>query len=455
MYFLKCKFCGASLTTNENDNIIRCTECNKYNTLASSIDERKASLIDRANQLRQARKFDRAISVCQQLLSENEKDAEIYWLILLCKYGVNYVVDNVTGNRMPVIDTRDYKSIFSSDEFKRVLELADDSQKEIYNNEAQIIDDVATGKIKVALPEQPEPIKIEPVEDQVEQNQEDTVKENEEPIIDVIKEQQSLNEPVIDNQPETETENVSKKRGKLPVTAIVAVIACIAVAVIVAIVGIVIKNSSKPTVNESLASVGIGDSFLFGTYEQDCDASSKEPIEWIVLKKEDGCAMLISKYGLDAVPYNTISESITWEKSSIRKWLNNDFFNEAFTEEERAMIPSVDVRNPGNPEYSTYPGNHTVDKVFFLDVYEADELFESDESRILLPTQYAITKSAYVHDGVEYAPECAGNTYWWLRAPGDDGQFAAIIDYDGRILHFGLEVEYAKVAIRPVICLYY
>ena len=100
--------------------------------------------------------------------------------------------------------------------------------------------------------------------------------------------------------------------------------------------------------------------------------------------------MLISKYGLDAKPYNEKITGITWESCTLRKWLNNDFLNAAFSAEERAIISKTRVTADENPEYDTSPGNDTNDKIFLLSITEVNKYFSSDEARKCAPTDYAI-----------------------------------------------------------------
>ena len=88
-----------------------------------------------------------------------------------------------------------------------------------------------------------------------------------------------------------------------------------------------------------LENISAGSTVFFGNYEQDRDLSTgKEDIEWIVLKVEDNRAFLVSKYALDYKPYNDTAEAITWENCTLRTWLNTEFLNEAFSEEEQAII---------------------------------------------------------------------------------------------------------------------
>lgn len=117
----------------------------------------------------------------------------------------------------------------------------------------------------------------------------------------------------------------------------------------------------------------VGDYIEFGTYEQDNDASNgKEAIEWLVLETQDDKILILSKYGLDCKAYNVDWEDITWETCTLRKWLNEEFINEAFTESEKLLIPTVTVSADRNPGYDTNPGNPTKDKVFLLSIDEAN-----------------------------------------------------------------------------------
>ena len=109
----------------------------------------------------------------------------------------------------------------------------------------------------------------------------------------------------------------------------------------------------------------VGNIIEFGSYYQD-DLSRKTPIKWRILDIKDGKALLISELLLDAQPYNKEFKEITWENSSIRHWLNNEFINEAFNSQEKSRISLTLLDNCDNPEYGTNAGNDTKDKVFLL-----------------------------------------------------------------------------------------
>lgn len=195
---------------------------------------------------------------------------------------------------------------------------------------------------------------------------------------------------------------------------------------------------------EKLKIAKAGDYVFFGAYEQDNNTSNgKEDVEWLVLEVKDGKALVISKYALVYKPYNTNYTDVTWETCTLRKWLNNDFLNSAFSAEEKAMIPTVTVSADKNPDYSTNPGNATQDQVFLLSITEANKYFSSDSARRCKPTDYAVangTRESYI-----------GNCRWCLRSPGDYQSTAANVDYDGVVLVDGNRVDSAGLAVRPAL----
>ncbi len=188
----------------------------------------------------------------------------------------------------------------------------------------------------------------------------------------------------------------------------------------------------------------VGDYITFGRYEQDNNTSNgKEDIEWLVLDKKDGKALVISKYALDCQPYNTSYTDVTWETCSLRKWLNGTFLSTAFSENEKEMIPTVTVSADKNPEYSTNPGNATQDKVFLLSITEVNKYFSSDSARRCKATAYADALGAYVAGN--------GNCWWWLRSPGHLQGTAAYVNYGGNVYGDGNGVNRSDSAVRPAL----
>ena len=196
---------------------------------------------------------------------------------------------------------------------------------------------------------------------------------------------------------------------------------------------------------DQLKNIKVGSYINFGAYEQDNNTSNgKEEVEWLVLEVKDGKALVISKYALDCQQYNTSYTDVTWETCTLRKWLNNDFLDAAFSADEKAMIPTVTVSADKNPDYSTNPGNATQDQVFLLSITGANKYFNSDSARQCEPTDYAVASGAYVNSS-------NGNCWWWLRSPGYNQNRAATVYGDGGVREDGRGVYNASDAVRPAL----
>ena len=162
----------------------------------------------------------------------------------------------------------------------------------------------------------------------------------------------------------------------------------------------------------------------FGTYLPE-KGGERRPIRWIVVKKEQNKALLLSAYGLDAKPYNKRGKAVTWETCTLRKWLNGDFYSDAFTEEEKKRILLTEVRNEDNPRWNTPGGNDTEDRVFLLSIREAEEWLTQIERR--------------------------NGAWWWLRSPGVSPDWAARVDLVGDILDNGNRVTHSYYAVCPAL----
>ena len=192
-----------------------------------------------------------------------------------------------------------------------------------------------------------------------------------------------------------------------------------------------------------------GNSIVFGNYPQTKTGNDNTHIEWLVLERDGETALLISRYALDCKPYNEKQKDTTWEKCTLRSWLNNEFYNMAFSTEEKQYILQSDVSADKNPEYRTNPGNATKDKVFLLSVVGAKKFFRNDGVRMCAPTDYAIQQGAVASYGYRVEDRWVG--LWWLRSPGGYGSNAAIVDINGSIYGLGDDVNCSFTAVRPCV----
>ena len=198
---------------------------------------------------------------------------------------------------------------------------------------------------------------------------------------------------------------------------------------------------------DRLRNLSVGDYVTLGSYEQDNDKNNgAEPIQWLVLDVQPGKALLISRYVLDCKPYSNTEADITWEKCYIRKWLNSDFFNTAFTESQQALILQTRVEPDKKEDHKTDTGPATNDRVFLLGYLEAERYFSGSEDRRCQATAYA--KYRGVIAGVEN-----GVCWWWLRSPGYSQTFASYVLLDGYAYAGGCRAYDDSVGVRPVICI--
>ena len=200
----------------------------------------------------------------------------------------------------------------------------------------------------------------------------------------------------------------------------------------------------------------VGSYVTLGSYPQTQDGDDNTPIEWLVLENDGETALLISRYALDCKPFNEKLEPTTWETCTLRGWLNNEFYNRAFSTEEKQYILQSDVSADKNPEYSTNPGNATKDKVFLLSIVEADKFFKSNDARKCAPTDYAIQQGTYTSDS--YKVEGRDTCWWWLRSPGYRSNYAAGVYRSGSLDDYGYDVndrgyglDYSDYAERPCV----
>ena len=170
-----------------------------------------------------------------------------------------------------------------------------------------------------------------------------------------------------------------------------------------------------------------GNIVTFGHYEQDNNLDNgPEEIEWMVLDVQGDDVLLLSKYGLEVKQFNTRYVATTWETCSLRRWMNDEFLNTAFTEEEQSSILLTDVDNSpsqGHPRYQANSGNNTQDRIFALSWAEANRYLNvtyEDGNNVgarVAPTPYAKARGAWTKREYQTAEQLDGGR-GWLRSPG-------------------------------------
>ena len=217
-----------------------------------------------------------------------------------------------------------------------------------------------------------------------------------------------------------------------------------------------------------IKNANVGDLVEFGTYEQDNNPENgKEPIKWIVLEKSGKNLFIMSLKALDCKLYNKKSKNdLKWENSSIRKWLNGDFYKNAFSASEKKKIQTIKNDNlVASP--SEEAARISEDKVFLLseDEMSSEYMGLTDMGvRACVPTAYARAAGVYDEGEIwdketyEYIIYCAEDEddpetetevevcRWWLRTRKDDK--VLVCDLDGRIKK--CDMDYKKIGVRPV-----
>ena len=201
-------------------------------------------------------------------------------------------------------------------------------------------------------------------------------------------------------------------------------------------------TKDKADLQKALQTANVGDYVTLGVYEQDnVESNGKEPIEWLVLDKQDDRILVISRYALDWVKFNEFEAIVTWETCTLRQWLNGEFYAKAFTENEKKYILEVTVPADRNPYFSNVDsGKAAQDRVFLLSIPEYEKLLTSEEMRIFM-------KPGKIHKQGE-----RDGVYWWLRSPGCESIKAAFVFNHGNALFtYGDWVTNGFIAVRPIL----
>ena len=155
MAVLKCKMCGGTLDVTEGMTVCECEYCGTMQTIPSVDDEKKITLFTRANRLRAACEFDKAAGVYENIVSDFPEEAEAYWGLVLCKFGIEYVDDPATGKKIPTCHRSSFESIMDDPDYEQTMENADPIARKVYREEAKTIDGIQKGILEISGREEP------------------------------------------------------------------------------------------------------------------------------------------------------------------------------------------------------------------------------------------------------------------------------------------------------------
>ena len=151
----KCKICGGQATIDSNNGVVVCNYCGTKQALPLFTADSERLLYDRGNNYLLHSEYDKAENVFNQLLAIKPGAAELYWDLVLCKYGVTYVKDPKTGKYIPTCNRTHYTPIFSDENYKKAIELSAGEKKALFEEDAKTIDNIQKGIIAVSKKEKP------------------------------------------------------------------------------------------------------------------------------------------------------------------------------------------------------------------------------------------------------------------------------------------------------------
>ena len=211
------------------------------------------------------------------------------------------------------------------------------------------------------------------------------------------------------------TQNISKRNS-----IVIGIIAAIVAVVIggVLIYEIVGKSTQNSDDFIAISNAQVSDTVRFGKYE------------WYVIDKWSNYCTLLCKDVVAEKPYKMFYDdknesdwvATRWENSTLREWLNNDFYNE-FNDDEKNRIELTQCINSNNYKTGTDGGNDTEDKIYLLSLDEVEML------------------DANIR-------KCS--KWWWLRSPGEWQDYAAGVHWFGRIHYNGSCID-IELGVRPAI----
>lgn len=155
MSIFKCKMCGGDLCVDQENGVAVCEYCGTRQTLPRFSGGRSGDLYARAGDYRRGNEFDKAAALYEQMLAEDGGDAELYWSLVLCRYGIEYVEDPADHRRVPTINRTQFKSILEDKDYRAALEHATPAQRRLYETEAQAIERLQRSILAISQREEP------------------------------------------------------------------------------------------------------------------------------------------------------------------------------------------------------------------------------------------------------------------------------------------------------------
>ena len=152
--FFYCKMCGGELEVNQDATVGQCQYCGTKQTIPKTDNEKIMNLFNRANHYRMKNDFDNAMNSHENILNEDSKNAEAYWGLCLCRYGIEYVKDPLTEKMIPTCHRTQLESIIEDEDFISACENADSVARSTYEQEAKHIDKIQKKILQISSKEE-------------------------------------------------------------------------------------------------------------------------------------------------------------------------------------------------------------------------------------------------------------------------------------------------------------
>lgn len=152
--FFYCKMCGGELEVNQDATVGQCQYCGTKQTIPKTDNEKIMNLFNRANHYRMKNDFDNAMNSYENILNEDSKNAEAYWGLCLCRYGIEYVKDPLTEKMIPTCHRTQLESIIEDEDFISACENADSVARSTYEQEAKYIDKIQKKILQISSKEE-------------------------------------------------------------------------------------------------------------------------------------------------------------------------------------------------------------------------------------------------------------------------------------------------------------
>ncbi|MFI3200089.1 MAG: toll/interleukin-1 receptor domain-containing protein [Eubacteriales bacterium] len=156
MAVLKCKMCGGDIVADTEQSYGTCGSCGSTSTIPKVNDEQIANLFNRANHFRMQNDFDKALLAYENILNTDNANAEAHWGVVLSRYGIEYIDDPITRDKVPTCHRVQVQSILEDRDYLSALEYAGDGYTaSLYEEEAKQLYEMQKRILEISRKEEP------------------------------------------------------------------------------------------------------------------------------------------------------------------------------------------------------------------------------------------------------------------------------------------------------------